>query len=49
MLLVSCLIIVAIVAYFHSGQAEAANGNEAKVTSPGGYTSVAQNHRTKVQ
>jgi subtilisin family serine protease len=35
--LVSYLIILAIVSYCHFGQAEAANGNEAKVTSPGGY------------
>ena len=40
MLLVSCLIIVAMVAYFHPGMAEAANGNEEKVTSQGGYSHV---------
>jgi subtilisin family serine protease len=38
MLLVSCLIIVTMVAYFHPRMAEAANGNEEKVTSQGGYT-----------
>jgi subtilisin family serine protease len=35
--LISYLIITAIVGYVNCGQAEAANGNEAKVTTPGGY------------
>ena len=39
-ILVSYLIIAAIVAYFNFGQANAGNGNEAKVTSHGGYTGL---------
>jgi subtilisin family serine protease len=45
--LVSYLIILAIVAYFYSGQAEAANGNEAKVASSGRYESLYSKARSK--
>jgi subtilisin family serine protease len=47
MLLVSCLIIVAMVAYFHPRMAGAANGNEEKVTSQGGYTHLQSKSQNK--
>lgn len=43
--LIFYLIIAVIVASFHFGPAEAATGNEAKVTSPGGYAHLQSQSR----